>query len=108
MGNAGSDYGYFQRSLKAGHFASAWQFARQLPTVSLADALSLTILASTEDPDQFDRLSLRWLMRLNDERSVTLAEFAEAAAQLQGVKLGLGDGDGLKALLREAPLKGRI
>ena len=108
MGTAGSDYGYFQRSLKAGHYASAWQFAKQLPSISLADALSLTLLAAKDDPDRFDAMALRWLCRLVEERSLTLAKFAGAAAELQGVPMGLGGGDGLRALLREKPLKGRI
>ncbi len=108
MGNAGSDYGYFQRALKAGSYASAWQFACQLPTVSLADALSLTLLAAKDDPERFDAMALRWLCRLAAERSLTLAEFAEAAAELQGVPMGLGDGAGLRAALQEKPLKGSI
>jgi hypothetical protein len=40
------------------------------------------------------------------ERSLTLAEIADAALELQGVPMGLGDGGGLKTLLREKPLKG--
>ncbi len=53
-------------------------------------------------------MAQRWLCRLAQERTLTLAEFSEAAAELQGVLLGLGDGGGLRALLREKPLKGAI
>jgi hypothetical protein len=108
VGNAGSDYGYFQRALKAGQYASAWQFAKQLPSVSLADALALTVLAAEHDPDHFDAMALRWLSRLIDERALTLEEFAEATAELQGVSLGLSEGDGLRALLKAKPMKGSI
>ncbi len=65
--------------------------------------------AASHQPPEFPRADfLALLCRLVEERSLTLAEFAGAAASLPGVSLGLGDGGGLRALLREKPLKGAI
>jgi hypothetical protein len=98
MGNAGSDYGYFQRALKAGHYASAWQFAHQLSVVSLEDALSLTLLAARKDPDHFEAMAQRWMAKLLEEKQLTPYEIRWVTERLQDVKedrlSGVGQGAG--------------
>ena len=108
MDTAGSLGGELRTAIRTGSYKLALNVARAMPIVSIADALDLTLLAAEHDPDRFDAMAQRWLCRLVEERSLTLAEFAQAAAELQGVPMGLGNGDGLKTLLREKPLKGSI
>jgi hypothetical protein len=55
-----------------------------MPTVSIADALDLTLLAAEKDLERFDAMAQRWLCRLIEERSLTLSEVAGAAMELQG------------------------
>jgi len=108
MGNAGSLGGEFRTAIRTGIYKLALNVARSMPVISIADALDLTLLAAEQDLERFDAMAQRWLCRLAEERATSLAEFAGAAAEIQGVPMGLGDGGGLKVLLREKGLKGRI
>lgn len=68
MGNAGTDYGRFRTALRTGSYGLARNIARDLPHVDLSDAIRLTILSVDKDPDHFDALALRCLVRFIEEQ----------------------------------------
>jgi hypothetical protein len=41
--------------------------ARELPQLSLLDALELTMLIARKDPGRYSRVAARWLQRLLEE-----------------------------------------
>jgi hypothetical protein len=53
MGNPGTRYGEFQTALITGSFSLALTVAKDLPRLTLADALRLTLLASTAKPERY-------------------------------------------------------
>jgi hypothetical protein len=62
---------------------SALATARDLPQLSLVDALELTVLVARKDPRRHPRIAARWLLRLLEEHpDVTIEEAALAAACL--------------------------
>ena len=61
MGNAGTDYGRFRTALNTGSYGLAVNLARDLPLVPLAEAIRLTCLAATKDPEHFDGMAVRSL-----------------------------------------------
>ena len=56
--------------------------ARDMPNLSLDDALQLVHLYADQGSPKFDRAALRWLWRYLDEGSPTLAQFAAVVAKL--------------------------
>ena len=57
--------------------------AKDLPQLSLVDALELTVLVVRKDPRRHPRFAARWLLRLLEEQpDVTIEEAALAAASL--------------------------
>jgi hypothetical protein len=57
--------------------------ARELPQLSLLDALDLTMLIARKDPNRYPRVAARWLQRLLEEHpDVTIDEAALAASCL--------------------------
>jgi hypothetical protein len=66
-----------------GNVLSALVAARDLPQLSLVDALELTVLVARKDPRRHPRVAARWLLRLLEEQpDVTIEEAALAAACL--------------------------
>jgi hypothetical protein len=62
---------------------SALAAARDLPQLSLLDALELTVLVARKDPPRHPRVAARWLLRLLEEKpDVTIEEAALAASSL--------------------------
>ena len=62
---------------------SALAAARDLPQLSLVDALELTVLVARKDPRRHPRVAARWLLRLLEEQpDVTIEEAALAASSL--------------------------
>src|SRR4051794_12160998 len=57
IGTAGSQYGEFQTALRTGSFDLAFRVARDLPQLTLADALRLTLLAAKKAPDRYDEMA---------------------------------------------------
>ena len=54
---------------------SALAAAKQLPQLSLLDALELTVLVVRKDPDRYQRVEARWLLRYVEEHpAVTIEE----------------------------------
>ena len=57
--------------------------AKDLPQLSLLDALELTVLVARKDSARHPRVSARWLLRyLEEHPSVTIEEAALAASSL--------------------------
>jgi hypothetical protein len=57
--------------------------ARELPQLSLLDALELTMLIARKDPTRYPRVAARWLQRLLEEHpEMTIEEAALAASCL--------------------------
>jgi hypothetical protein len=63
----GHPYSIFKRALERGSLPVAEAAARELPRVSLADALELTILVARKDPRRHPRVAARWLLRYLEE-----------------------------------------
>jgi hypothetical protein len=68
--------------LRAGNLLVAEATARELPRLSLADALDLTLLIAEKDPRRHPRVSARWLFRYLEERPE--ATITEAATPERG------------------------
>jgi hypothetical protein len=57
--------------------------ARDLPQLSLLDALELTVLAARKDPRRHQRMAARWLLRfLEEDPHATIEEAGLAASSL--------------------------
>jgi hypothetical protein len=57
--------------------------ARELPQLSLLDALELTMLIARKDSSRYPRVAARWLQRLLEEHpDVTIEEAGLAASAL--------------------------
>jgi hypothetical protein len=55
--------------------------ARELPHLSLSDALELTMLIARKDPSRHSRVAARWLLRyLEEDPEATIDEAALAAS----------------------------
>jgi hypothetical protein len=62
---------------------SALAAAKQLPQLSLFDALELTVLVARKDPGRHQRVAARWLLRyLEEDPHATIEEAALAASSL--------------------------
>jgi hypothetical protein len=69
----GHPYAEFQRALKNGNLWVAEAVARELPKVSLEDALKLVHLYAEKKPPKFQPAARRWLKRYIDEQEPTCA-----------------------------------
>jgi hypothetical protein len=57
--------------------------ARDLPQLSLADALELTVLVARKDPRRHPRVAARWLLRyLEEDPHATIEETGLVASTL--------------------------
>lgn len=82
----GHAYAQFKRALRGGQVMMAWGLAAELPTVPLADALELLLLARDLEPARFDRGVPRWHSRLCAERQLSTGEAHLALAALGALK----------------------
>ena len=79
----GHPYAVFQRALKRRNLLSALAAAKQLPRLSLLDALELTVLVARKDPGRHQRVASRWLLRyLEEDPHATIEEAVLAASSL--------------------------
>jgi hypothetical protein len=62
--------------------------AREMGSVSLADAFLLCELLANTDPSRYERAALRWLERFIAERLPPLTEVALAASALAELRHG--------------------
>jgi hypothetical protein len=82
VGAAGSPHGAFQRAVDRGNVLLALAAARDLGRLSLEDALALTTLFARVGDARADAAAVRWLARLAEERTPTLAGMRLAAQAL--------------------------
>jgi hypothetical protein len=79
----GHPYAVFQGALQRRNVLSALAAAKDMPQLSLADALELTVLVARKDPRRHQRVASRWLLRyLEEDAHATIDEAALAAASL--------------------------
>jgi hypothetical protein len=79
----GSAYGRFRRALETGNELLVLAAARELPQVSLADALSVVLLLRDGAPERYERACVRWLGRFALEaRGVSIDGLRAAADAL--------------------------
>jgi hypothetical protein len=79
----GRPYSIFKRAVQRRNVVGALSAARELPQLSLIDALELTLLVARKDPRRHQRVAARWLLRyLEEDREATIEEAALAASSL--------------------------
>src|SRR5215218_5992609 len=79
----GRSYGIFQKAIQRRNVVAAMAAARELPQLSLLDALELTMLIARKDPNRYPRVAARWLRRLLEEHpGLSIEEAALAASCL--------------------------
>jgi hypothetical protein len=79
----GSTQGRFQRAIDRGEVVQAEMAARELPFVSLLNALSLVVCYARAGSPKFEAAAVRWLARFALEgRDVSLTDVQLAAAAL--------------------------
>jgi hypothetical protein len=78
----GSAHARFERYVRQGELFHAELAARELGSVSLADALRLVVLYAEKDSAKFDPAAVKWLRRLLDERPTSLREAELAVMHL--------------------------
>jgi hypothetical protein len=71
-----------RRALDHGHLWAAEDAARELPNVSLEDALTLVRLYGEKDSPKYEKAALRWLARYLEEAEPSLDKFAKLASGL--------------------------
>jgi hypothetical protein len=84
--------------------------AKELPQLSLLDALELTMLIARKDSNRYPRVAARWLQRLLEEHpDLTIEEAALAASGLVALpSAGYGDAaHTLKAMAETATRRRR-
>jgi len=59
--------------------------AREMGVVGLDEALELVVLTAELEPNRLDAYARRWLARLADERTLTLAELDLAVTALRAL-----------------------
>jgi hypothetical protein len=83
MTSNGSAYVRFRRALEIGNELLALAAARELPRISLDDALRIRPVLGDGDPDRYQRAAVRWLRRFALEaRDVTIEDLRLAAEAL--------------------------
>ncbi len=108
VGNAGTASGRLRTALNTGSYGLAVNLARELPHVDLADAIRLACLAATKDPDRFDAMALRCLVRLAEERGLLINEAIWALQRFQDAREGVDGETGLMKLAKSKPGDTRI
>ena len=83
LDSQGHPYAVFRRAVARGNTLSALAAARDLPHLSLVDALELTVLVARKDSRKHPRVAARWLLRLLEGHpDATIEEAVLAAASL--------------------------
>jgi hypothetical protein len=80
--SGGHPYAEFQRGLERGNVWVAEAVARELPKVSLEDALRLVHLYGEKESPKYERAAMRWLERYLTERTPALRNFAKVVEDL--------------------------
>lgn len=78
----GSISSQFRRALDAGNAMTAYELAREVPRVTLEDALRLCLILAQAQDWRYERAAKRWLQRFSAEAHPSLAEVLMAGAAL--------------------------
>jgi hypothetical protein len=79
----GRPHSIFKRAIQRRNVVAALAAARELPELSLDDALELTLLVARKDPRRHTRIAARWLARyLEEDPAATIEEAGLAASAL--------------------------
>ena len=106
MTSQGGPYSQFKRALGRRNFMVAWTLAAELPKLSLADALSLVLLARDSDElRRFERAVVRWHALLCLEKRLSPGESQLALAALNAL-LGRGAVSAAQSLVAVCQLHG--
>ena len=77
----GRPHSIFKRAIQRRNVVAALAAARELPELSLGDALELTLLVARKDPARHSRIAARWLLRyLEEDPDATIEEASLAAS----------------------------
>jgi hypothetical protein len=74
----------FRRAIESRALWAAEDAARELPNLSLEDALQLVHLYAERGSPKFEKAAMRWLERYLTEAEPRLQHFAEITASLAG------------------------
>jgi len=103
----GSPYARFRRALETGNLALIRGAAAELPSVDLADALTVCQLMREGEPGAYEAAALRWLSRLCAERAVSLDDVLEAAVALRRLEDAPWAADALRELAQRPRRRAR-
>jgi hypothetical protein len=108
MTSQGTAHGRFQRAIRARDLWHASMAARELGTVSLGDALALTLLTAEVGDDRWPRAAARWLGRfiIESPPAITIGEAGLAAAAIQELAGDGGRGVAAETLRQLASTRG--
>jgi hypothetical protein len=82
----GSPYSRFRRALATGNETLVIAAARELPRISLDDALRVCLVLRDGDSERFERAAVRWLGRFALEaKGATIADLRTAADALDAL-----------------------
>jgi hypothetical protein len=87
----------FRRAIERRALWLAEDAARELPSLSLEDALELVHLYSEKESPKYEKAALRWLVRYLAEGEPTLEQFAHSVMSLAERQRGAG-GERIRAL----------
>ncbi len=88
LGRASDPNRQFSRALAVGNFDDAWRMAQHLP-VSLENAVRLTVLAGRARSPFYERMAIRLLSLLIEDRQLTVAQVRWLAERFQDAREGL-------------------
>jgi hypothetical protein len=94
----GRSYGIFQKAIQRRNVVAALAAARELPELSLEDALELTLLVARKDPRRHPRVAARWLQRYLDEDPAACIEEAALVASSLIALTGAGYQEAVQTL----------
>ena len=86
----GRSYGIFQKAIRRRNVVAALAAARELPQLSLDDALELTLLVARKGSPRHPRIAARWLARYLEEDPAATIEEAALATSALGALIGAG------------------
>ena len=98
MTSQGHPYRVFQQAIQRRNVVAAIGAAHDLPHLSLADALDLTMLVARKDPGRHPRIAARWLRLYLDEHPDATIEEAALAASCLAALPGAGFPDAARTL----------
>lgn len=94
----GRPHSIFKRAIQHRNVVAAVAAARDLPQLSLLDALDLTMLVARKDPARHPRTAARWLLRyLEEHPRASIEEAALVASSLAALR-GVGYAEAAQTL----------